>query len=379
MKVKKQLQAVLIIVAVLILLVCSINVVYTNLNMVKINRVVLGNPGPTANLSLPGFLSDLTSNYLKYQAQTANGNLGEAEKLIELISKSDDYKKLQLTRIGLLYLKKKDFGNAIRICRQIQTSLLIESIAEAGSQAYDAQRWLDVIRIYSFRLELEPQNRSIYRVLIAAYKGVNDLKSVIQEAVSLVTYAKPVLLQDYQDLSYLYENQGDYEEAVYWWTVAWLKFPDSESPLERLMWDSYTLQSDNKIIQMYADRLVANFPQMAKALYNAAHIYYFLGLTEKADSLARQAVSLSPDDSEAHFILGLILTKMDSGEAESELKVSINLNRDQFWAWIVLGDLIASNNPQQAVHDYQAALNIKNITNDQKAVVLDRLRKYNLP
>jgi tetratricopeptide (TPR) repeat protein len=355
---------------------------YSNWILINVNKAMLGNPNAILELDSAGqlFRDSNATNYLDYRIEVARGNLSGAETLLGATSKSDYFKQVQLTRIGQLYLKNNDLDNAIRICLQIKTEILTQDIYQLGYKAYQQKEWLTVIQIYSFRIKLEPSNRSAHRTLVAAYKGLNDLDNAIREAMNILTFIEPVQIQDYQEIADLYIKKGLPQEAEYWWSVARLMFPDSETPLINLMWNSYNQGQINKEKTLgYADTLVSNFPDHFPALNNAADIYFRTGVIDKAENYARQAIALKPNDASAHYVLGKALSKKNYDEAFLELETSIRLDPNSFLTWIFLGDMVAVKDTQQAIQYYQSALNVKNLTPDQKSVALDKLKKYGLP
>ena len=111
------------------------------------------------------------------------------------------------------------------------------------------------------------------------------------------------------------------------------------------------------LLKQVADRDPKNY----QAWFDLGFLYNATGRTDDSIAAYRKSVEAKPDVFESNLNLGLMLAKTNQPDAEkylraaTRLKPSENAPRNQEVAWMALGRLLESSNPQQALIAYRAA------------------------
>jgi tetratricopeptide (TPR) repeat protein len=108
-------------------------------------------------------------------------------------------------------------------------------------------------------------------------------------------------------------------------------------------------------------QVVERNPKNYQAWFDLGFLYNTLGRTEDSIAAYRKSVEAKPDIFESNLNLGLMLAKTSQPDAEkylraaTRLKPSDNAPQNQEFAWMALGRLLESSNPQQALLAYRSA------------------------
>jgi tetratricopeptide (TPR) repeat protein len=111
------------------------------------------------------------------------------------------------------------------------------------------------------------------------------------------------------------------------------------------------------LLKQVVDRDEKNY----QAWFDLAFLYNATGRTDDSIAAYRKSVLAKPDVFESNLNLGLMLAKASQPEAEkylraaTKLKPSENAPQNQEIAWMALGRLLESSDPQQALLAYRSA------------------------
>jgi tetratricopeptide (TPR) repeat protein len=138
---------------------------------------------------------------------------------------------------------------------------------------------------------------------------------------------------------------------------------DPSSPPELLQAESAIEKQDYSTAQPLLKKVVEQDPDNYAAWFDLGFVYNALGKTEDSIAAYRKAVAAKPGVFESNLNLGLMLVKAHQPDAEQFLRAATRLKptarvaEGQARAWLSLGHLLESSNPEGAIQAYkQAAL-----------------------
>ncbi len=148
-------------------------------------------------------------------------------------------------------------------------------------------------------------------------------------------------------------------------TVRHHKIPveDPSSPPELIQAEGAIEKQDYSTAEPLLKKVVAQDPDNYAAWFDLGFLYNALGKTEVSIAAYRKAVAAKPGVFESNLNLGLMLVKAHQPDAEqflraaTKLKPTAQVAQGQARAWLSLGHLLETSNPEGAIGAYdQAAL-----------------------
>src|ERR1700694_438922 len=138
---------------------------------------------------------------------------------------------------------------------------------------------------------------------------------------------------------------------------------DPSSPPELIQAESAIEKQEYSTAEPLLKRVVEQDPDNYAAWFDLGFLYNALGKTEDSIAAYRKSVAAKPGVFESNLNLGLMLVKAHQPDAEqflraaTRLKPSAQVAEGQARAWLSLGHLLESSNPDRAIEAYkQAAL-----------------------
>lgn len=176
---------------------------------------------------------------------------------------------------------------------------------------------------------------------------------------------------DWEQLAISFETRGDYISAINAYQIAleqadFSEFPDHEVSKSEIYYRIAHIYEDqfsdnSNAIEAYF--LAVNENDFQNTWHNVESnqklaIYLIDQEPEKAVNFAYQAVDLMPNRALSHSILGLALysANSDFALAEQEIQRAIELDRENVWPWMHLGEMyLRANEYELALSAYSEA------------------------
>jgi tetratricopeptide (TPR) repeat protein len=136
---------------------------------------------------------------------------------------------------------------------------------------------------------------------------------------------------------------------------------DSSWPPELTQAEAAIEKKDYATAEALLKKVVADAPNNYQAWFDLGFVENALGNTQESIAAYRKSVSAKPDVFESNLNLGLMLAKTGQPDAEPFLRAATTLtptgNREQGQAraWLSLGHILDSSNPEEATQAYLRA------------------------
>jgi len=137
--------------------------------------------------------------------------------------------------------------------------------------------------------------------------------------------------------------------------------PDSSWPPELTQAEAAIDKKDYATAEPLLKKVVADAANNYQAWFDLGFVENALGNTQESIAAYRKSVSAKPDVFESNLNLGLMLAKTGQADAEQFLRAATTLpptgNREQGQAraWLSLGHVLESSNPEEATQAYLRA------------------------
>src|SRR6266853_4093771 len=136
---------------------------------------------------------------------------------------------------------------------------------------------------------------------------------------------------------------------------------DPSSPPELIQAESAIEKQDYSTAEPFLKKVVEQDPDNYAAWFDLGFLYNATGKTDDSIAAYRKSVTAKPGVFESNLNLGLMLVKAHQPDAEqflraaTRLKPSAQLAQGQARAWLSLGHLLETSNPDGAIEAYKEA------------------------
>jgi len=136
---------------------------------------------------------------------------------------------------------------------------------------------------------------------------------------------------------------------------------DTTVPPEQMQAEAAIEKKDYATAEPLLQKVVANDPSNYAAWFDLGFLYNAEGKTEESIAAYRKSIAAKPDVFESNLNLGLMLAKAGQTDAESYLRAATRLKpatqsqEAVAQAWMSLGHVLSSKNPEQAIEAYRQA------------------------
>lgn len=137
--------------------------------------------------------------------------------------------------------------------------------------------------------------------------------------------------------------------------------PNSSAPPELARAETAIENKDFSSAEPLLKQVVDHDPKNYQAWFDLGFLYNATGRTEESIAAYRKSVEAKPTVFESNLNLGLMLAKANQPEAQNYLRAATRLKpidnavQNQEFAWMALGRLLESSDPQQALSAYRSA------------------------
>jgi protein O-GlcNAc transferase len=300
-------------------------------------------------------ISDAIKSALeKYQ----EGNLQQAELLLEEILKIHSGNWAVLNFLGVINYQLKNYDSSIDYFRQalLFAPINADLYYNLGNSYKNKGQLDDAITSYSRALQLDPNLAHAYYNLGTVYQDKGQLDDAIT-SYSRALQLNPNLVHAYYNLGTVYQDKGQLDDAITSYSRALQLDPnlaDTHNNLGTVYQDKGQLDD---AITSYSRALQLN-PNLADAYYNLGTVYQDKGQLDDAITSYSRALQLNPNLADAYCNLGATLRdKGQFDDAIKYLKAALQMNPSFFDAYYILGlALIVHGKLEEAIAAFDMAL-----------------------
>lgn len=257
--------------------------------------------------------------YLEALAQVRRGRPDQAIALLNRALEMDPGSLVLKRELTGLYLRKKDYGNALGVVEAIlaQQPEEVEFLVILGKIREQLEEVQPAIEAYEQVLVRDPGRQDIYLALGGLYMGQNDLKNA-ERVYSQLIREVPEAYAGHFFLGQIYARQGLVAQAEKAFRKTLEMEPDLEEPRFELI-EIYRGQGRrDKVLKTYREILARN-PGNVRASLELAEFYRESGQPAAADSLLAELGKRSLEDNEV--IRQLVTHYFDSENYQSAATV----------------------------------------------------------
>jgi len=236
--------------------------------------------------------------YLEALAQVKQGRPDQAIALLNRALEMDPASLLLKRELAGLYLRKKDYPNALGVVEAIlaQQPEEVEFLVILGKIREHFEEFQAAIEAYEQVLVLDPARQEIYLALGGLYMGQNDLKNAHRVYSRLISEV-PESYAGHFFLGQIYARQGLVDRAEKSFRKTLEMEPDLEEPRFELIAIYRSQGRQDKVLKTYREILARN-PGNVRASLELADFYRLSGKTAAADSLLAELGKRSLTDTE---------------------------------------------------------------------------------
>ncbi|AKB57555.1 tetratricopeptide repeat protein [Methanosarcina barkeri] len=280
---------------------------------------------------------------------------GEVEKAFSLLEKIDKFSQKPWDfyyMMGRLYHTKNDYESSVKYFKEAISKNseaippridLINLYLECGMHEHAVKQAIDFV-------QLAPIGINFYKLASLYYEIGNYKESVDFSRKALeANYDK---VDTYRLLCSSLLQANKLSEAKHEFENALTKYPDDLELKLNYSSTLSTLEHTEEAIDILT-QIILSDPNFVFAYKALAHIYYKEASYEKALEYSKKAISIEPEDEDAHFVMGCSLLNLGKKEdAVEEILKVIKINPSFDGAWLVdaeegmenLGNLITISN-----------------------------------
>lgn len=160
----------------------------------------------------------------------------------------------------------------------------------------------------------------------------------------------------YFERAKLYLKENMFDNAIYDLEKA-IKMDSLKPGYFHLLSDAYMDNSESKSSILTMDRCLRIFPERIPSLLKMSETQFILKQYETSMIFATKVLSLSPQEAEGYFMMGMNFKA--AGEEEKALnsfQTAIEMDNELIDAWLILGDMYEKENDPLALKYYEGAV-----------------------
>lgn len=204
------------------------------------------------------------------------------------------------------------FEQAIQIGTNDKRSLLY-LYWQKGDIHMGLSEWEAAVVAYRYAVKLAPDNAEVRANLGLALAYAGDYSLAKQELLDAIQI-DPQSIRPYQRLGNLYQQQGDYEEAAYWFSQARAADSTSSIPLRELGILALSSQGNPNQAQEYFQQAIDLEPDLRVNWFWLGRVHTNLRQWDDMETAFRQAFILSETTNEKVEVL----TELAQGFSDNE-------------------------------------------------------------
>lgn len=159
----------------------------------------------------------------------------------------------------------------------------------------------------------------------------------------------------YMDRAKLYEKERNYDNAIYDVNKA-IKMDSLKPEYFHFLSDLYMDSNNSKEAINTMDRLLKIFPERIPSLLKMSENQFILKQYETSMIFATRVLSLSPQEAEGYFMMGLNFKAAgDDKKAINSFQTAIEMDNELIDAWLILGEMYEAKKDPLALKYFEGA------------------------